>query len=661
MLLKTAHIRMFKSIEDSSSVPIDASVTVLVGQNESGKTAFLQSLHKALPIEKDGVSYDVVQDYPRRQLTSYQRTHGESPATVAELTYNLEENEIKAINRELNFNLLENLSFTVTYKYNNTYSISISIPENDYVYHIISKATLSAETRQAVGTIKTLRDLIRALDSRDLNGEETAFRDNLKATFTDAPTWQALLSLYLWRKYLTSWRPRFLYFDDYYLLPGKVNLTQLQQRVSNNSLREEDKTVLSLLSLAGIDLEDLTITSGYEEVKANLEGISNTITDTVFKYWTQNRDLDVQIDIRPDPKDEAPFNSGNNLYIRIHNRKHRVTVPFSQRSKGFIWFFSFLVWFGNIKDQLGTNSNLVLLLDEPGLSLHALGQADLLRYIDELAEKHQLIYTTHSPFMVHSDRLHQVRTVQDRSGEGTKVTENVSGSDPKTLFPLQAALGYTIAQNLFISKRNLLVEGPADLIYLRYFSSVLDTLGRPGLRDDIIVVPVGGLDKLATFVALLRGNELEIAVLHDYANRPDARLESLVRERLIQQRQVLNYGMFRSQSSAQASSAIIPSSDVEDLMTPALYLRLFNAAYKKQLGTAVIKESDLPPGDRIVLRLEQYLQANGIQVRPSGGFNHYLIANHLASHPIDPSRVDKDTLARFERMFQTVNSNYSHD
>ncbi len=122
--------------------------------------------------------------------------------------------------------------------------------------------------------------------------------------------------------------------------------------------------------------------------------------------------------------------------------------------------------------------NLILLLDEPGLTLHATAQADFLRYINELATKHQVLYTTHSPFMIHSDRLNQVRVVEDQKTIGTIISDNISGSDPRTIFPLQAALGWTIAQNLFISERNLLVEGPSDLIYLKSVSALLETQGR---------------------------------------------------------------------------------------------------------------------------------------------------------------------------------------
>ena len=169
------------------------------------------------------------------------------------------------------------------------------------------------------------------------------------------------------------------------------------------------------------------------------------------------------------------------------------------------------------------------------------------------------------------------------------------------------------------------------------------------------VVPVGGLDKLATFVALLRGNELELAVVHDYDKRPDPRLESIVREKLIREKLILNYSMFRGATPTARAKTPPLSSDVEDMIPPALYLKLFNAAYARELAGTVIKESGLPPHDRIVERINQYLSANSIQLRASGGFNHYLVANHLASCPPKSSTVDVATLNQFEALFVTVN------
>lgn len=654
MLLSNAQVRSFKSIEKSGDVSIDPKVTILVGQNESGKTAFLQALHKSASVEPN-VKFNITEDYPRKNLNSYEKEHANNPAVVTELTYILNKEEIQSINSDLEYELFSDLSFTVNYKYNNRYTISLAVPEKSYVSILVKNSGLTVEKREAVSKSESIRKLIKELEALDLNGEENSFLESLKTKFTENENWNSVLALYIWTNHLSPNIPQFLYFDDYRVLPGKINLLELQRKVEasgtdQNILKDEDKTALSLLKMAGVELSDLNNSSGYENIKAKLESISNSITDKVFEYWRQNQELDVEFDIRQDPNDQAPFNNGNNLYIRIKNRRHRVTVPFNQRSKGFIWFFSFIVWFDSIKEQMKTKRDLILLLDEPGLSLHALAQADFLYYIDELTKNHQIIYTTHSPFMVPNDRLHQVRMVEDKLKEGTKVTSNVSSSDPKTLFPLQAALGYTIAQNLFISKKNLLVEGPADLVYLKYFSSFLESKNKTYLSPEITIIPAGGLDKLVTFIALLDGNDLDIAVLHDYSSKPDPRLDSLVKEKIIGGKYVLNYAQFRNEKNSS-----LQSSDVEDMISPKLYLSLFNSAYSKELSGHEILESELPEGGRIVDRINRHLKSKSITLRPSGGFNHYLIANHLAAKPPAANKIDTKTIERFESLFRTIN------
>src|SRR5439155_23513377 len=157
---------------------------------------------------------------------------------------------------------------------------------------------------------------------------------------------------------------------------------------------------------------------------------------------------------------------------------------------------------------------LILLLDEPGLVLHASAQGDLLNYIEkELKPHHQVVYTTHSPFMVDANNFDRVRIVRDRSMEeddplpkderGTKVFKDILEADPDSLFPLQGALGYDIAQTLFIGPNSLIVEGVSELLVLPSISGVLEAKKREGLNDDWTITPVGGSDKVPTFVALL--------------------------------------------------------------------------------------------------------------------------------------------------------------
>lgn len=669
MLLTKAHVTVFKSIDDSGVVDIDSRVTVLVGQNESGKTTFLKALYKTDPIEPS-VVFDVVEDYPRKSLSKYEPRHSTKPDRVVTLTYAANDSLITEINNSLGFSFFKELSFSIEKSYDGKRTIGLTVDQKPLVAHILSQSPLPKDSKEVLTKSQTLSQLIVAVEQLDLNEQGLEWKSNLTNKYPLEGSWDRF-NWYLWTEWLSDYVPKFLYFDDYKLLPGKINLKLLSERVAasvkvppdSKVLTDEDRTVLSLLQLAGVTVDDLMSPAGYEKSKARLEGISNSITDRVFEFWAQNQELEVAFDIKEDPKDRVPFNDGPNLYIRIKNQRHRVSVPFDQRSRGFIWFFSFLVWFDSVKRNIKTSRDLVLLLDEPGLSLHALAQADFLRYIDELSSSHQIIYTTHSPFMIHGDRLQQVRTVEDKIVGGTKISSHLSASDSKTLFPLQAALGYTISQNLFISKRNLLVEGPADLLYLKTFSVILDALQRDGLRDSITIVPAGGLDKLATFVALLNGNNLHFAVLHDYSSKPDPHLESLTREKLLQPKLILHYGLFRTatdkKKKAKEQDASL-ATDVEDLFEPDEYLSLFNEAFKNELGAQNIAVSDLPPGDRIIIRINDYLKTAGIAIRPSGGFNHYRVASHLAS-TAGSLTWSETTLARFERLFDRVNDLFQPD
>jgi hypothetical protein len=658
MLLVSARVGPFKSINKPQTVAIDEDVTVLVGMNEAGKTVFLQALDKSNDVL--GLSsFDPIEDYPRKDLPAYLKQHKTQASPVTELTYLLDDEEIKQLNAAFPMGVKSGYTFTVTHDYANALTINIQVDERPIIKALAADESISTDAANAIKRATAIRGIPDALKDLSLTEEDKAFSAKIQGRIA-VTKWDSVTQWEVW-KWLEPRVPKFLYFGEYELLPSKMNLADLAKRVATNDpkqLKPEHHAVLALLRMADIAIDDFAKPGGYEPLKAKIEGVSINLTDQIMEFWKQNEDLEVEIDIKGDPDDEAPFNEGSNLYIRIKNRRHRgVSTPFKHRSRGFIWFFSFLVWFDSVRHQLGKKTTdeaeIVLLLDEPGLSLHALAQADFLRYIEELSDKHQVLYSTHSPFMIDSDEPQRIRVVEDRKDVGTVVTDNLSGSDPRTIFPLQAALGWTIAQNLFISKRNLLVEGPSELIYLKALAAALEAHGLKGLRDDVTIVPTGGLDKVATFVALLGASGLQLAVLHDYRGSPDQRLADLVKNKIIQAKLVLNVSQFRDLAKIGKDG---PPTDIEDLFTPSLYLDLFNGAFAKTLKVKVAV-ADLPKNPRIIVQLEDYLKAKSICLRPSGGFNHYTVASYFASNP--PPKYDDDTMKRFAALFAAVNALYT--
>ena len=500
MIFKIANIRKFKSVSESGSIEIADEVTCLVGKNESGKTAILEALYRLNPLPMaHPQGFDGLRDYPRR---IYNRDRAAVPHTVpVEATFDLEPADVQSIEADLGKDALKSNSVNVQKSYENRQTWSVPFDDPTMVRNLIAEAGLDPTI--ADGAL-SVQDLITKLkDHPDPPDSVTEFLTELEGRDVQKEITDCLATLL----------PKFLYFDEYSIMPGRVSIEKLQETAPEN-LEPGERTALSLLRLAGVETEEFT-ESVYEARKAALEAAANQLTDEVFEYWSQNRDLAVELDVDFKSPASERYGAPPFLDIRIRNNRHRITLNFGERSQGFVWFFSFLAAFSEYRDQ---EDKLILLLDEPGLGLHAAAQADLLRFIDErLAPKHQVIYTTHSPFMVEPTKIHRVRTVEDVTDEGTKVSADVMATSRDTRFPLQAALGYELAQTLFVSPDNLVVEGPADLLYLQILSGHLRESGRTYLDQRWVIVPVGGIDKIPTFVALL-GAQLNVAVVLDVSS-----------------------------------------------------------------------------------------------------------------------------------------------
>jgi len=634
MLLTNVMIHKYKSFVSDQSIDVNEDVTILVGMNESGKTAALESIAKTNYFQADeDFQFNLTHDYPRKEKKKIDKS-GKDPSAVT-CTYKLSTDEIQNLSEEFGEKVLENDEFSVSYRYG-AKAASWNGPKTN------TRNLIREKLKQLKIHSESLEGrLLEAKTSQDFSEIRSSYKEEkylaglneLAKYFENKWGWDDPVREFVARTIIKPLIPKFLYYDEYFSLPSRISIEKLKNGQLDGS---EFKTAQALIDLADIDIVELVEADEFEDFIAELEATEAIISEELFKYWKSNTNL--QITFQLDKIERSTPPKGNSIVehvLDIRVKSKGVSLPLKNRSKGFNWFFSFLVWFKRIQED--PNTKYVLLLDEPGLNLHASAQADLLEFIEDLSEEYQIIYSTHSPFMIPPHQLNRVRTIVEKS-DGSVVSTGIQEKDPNTLFPLQAALGYDIAQNLFVSKNNLLIEGVSDLIFLTALSSILESDGRQGKRDDVTLVPTGGLDKVGTFISLLRGSQLNIACLLDSptSGKGTQKLNDLVAGKVINKSKIKYFDEFVETHN---------KADIEDLFEKSEYLELFNSAFSEHPD---LEESDLNGNiERIVIQINSALSLDR--------FNHYRPANELLKRSWGQQKFSDSTLDRFEKMFQIIN------
>lgn len=631
--LTEVSVRTFRNFVDSGAVKIESGITCLVGKNESGKSAFLQAIARLNPVQ-GGSPPTITFDYPA-WLEKRDRQRGEdlNTATFVSGSFYLSDDELTPIAEEFGSKTLSP-EVVIVRSYDNCIRYRLIVDETAFVRHVVKSVTWPRGTKTEANrknSIAELDEYVQAIpdnDDSDRREELAQLEGALEAKL--GPVRQAGLVATIWER-IRHRLPTFLYFSDYETLPYSVPVRRILE-AAPESLNGSERTARSFLEMAAAADEYLT-NPDYELRKRELENVANALTDDVLKYWSQNPELRVTPDItmttQTDPRGQQSV--VHELKVRIWDNRHQLSLPFDRHSAGFQWFFSFLVAFSRYRF---TDEPLVILLDEPATGLHGRAQADYLKFINEvLAPRAQVVYTTHSPFMVEPGQLDRVRIVEDHGREGAVVTQDFALLQHDTLFPLQGALGYDLVQNLFIAPNNLVVEGTSDYTYLRVLSDYLRSLGRQSLDDRWSIVPVGGVDLVPTFVALL-GNHLDLTVLVDAKKDGHQKLAQLAREGILDSTRILTIGMIIHQ----------PAADIEDLFDVDDYLAFYNAAFAQSLTQA-----DLVGAGPLVQRIARFLNVSR--------FDHGQPADELLRHRdrFLPS-LTSVTLDNFERLITAVNA-----
>lgn len=631
MKLTSFRVRRYKNVLDSTTVLVDPEVTALVGMNESGKSAMLDALYRLNPVYED--LFSERDDYPRWRWKRDGRKENLSDVSPIEAAFELDENDRECLRSALGEGVVTANILTVGRCYNGKLWMRLPVDEHRFLRNVLDG---HPNADLLLGEHKTIVSLKKSLSVESGSTIDPAMSDEsskeidrvaaVLAKIKDLIGEEEDLSVIV-QKVMTDRMPKFFRFASYQNLEGRVDIATLRVQDNEQPGASSKQTARALLRLADTDI-DAVSDKEFESRTAELEAVSSDLSREMAEYWSTNPELRIKVDVESDA-DSYGSSIARYLNFRVEDRRHDFTNNFSRRSSGYQWFFSFLAAFSEFEGR----DDVVILLDEPALTLHAKAQRDFLKFInDRLAPVGQVVYTTHSPFMV--EQISRVRVVEDKGGDIGSVTSSDAlevGED--SAFPLQAALGYDLSQNLFIGERNLLVEGPSDLAYLDIISRHLRDRGREGLDKCWRILPAGGSSNVPAFVSLL-GKKVSVTVLLDSGTEGVGRVEAAIKANKIASDRVVFVGSVLEQKH----------SDIEDLFAAKDYLELYNEAFKKQY-----KIDNLPSHpNRIILRLEKL----------DGKFDHWRPAEILLRDPSKVEKLSQLTLDNFESLARLINDTH---
>ncbi len=236
--------------------------------------------------------------------------------------------------------------------------------------------------------------------------------------------------------------PKIVYFDDIPLIKNRVDYYSLVDG------RPGYTTERNLLKVGGLQNLEVIFEDSTRGRRASEEA-SRIITEQIRRVWSQEPTIELKLNV-----------NGKVLYIDISDRTTVFDTPES-RSLGFRWYLSFYINFLAQTYEAKANE-YVFLIDEPGIHLHPAGQKDLVKVLEDLALKNQLIYTTHSPFMINREFPHRVRLVT-KSREGTQIDSEAYRQNWK---PLRKSIGLMIGDLFFFSEGGYILEVPGEKLSL---------------------------------------------------------------------------------------------------------------------------------------------------------------------------------------------------
>ena len=676
MRLSSFRIKKYRSIEDSGEIKVDENITTFVGINESGKTNVLRALKKI-----NHVSDTAFDDLTENPAWHYGRF--DPGETFVSATFKLNKEEKEEIRRIDDDIILNEIKFSKKANMELACHLELDQTTAPFIYFTSYLSALRLIAKDIDPSIKngdyfkqTITDLLNEVEHEIKNKPEISKLEILKLIKPKIKRFQKMISTIPVdpsnmlepdslldtmkteavrivtepiKNYLISQLPRFVYFEDTGLIDSRIHLPTFIEKLIHNTLDEKDRAAKSLLDLGNLDANELlslgsdegertTVQQNKARLGVMLSQASKKVSREIDRVWGSN-DHDIEFSVH-----------GDDLGVWVTDKRDGTRLQLEQKSRGYRWYFSFYTIFNAESER--NHKNAVILLDEPALFLHVKGQQDLLnKTLPALAEKNQIIYTTHSPSMIdltRPDSIHTV-TLKEKEISGRKqrvscISNEVWDSDRDALFPLQAALHYTMAQSMFIGRKNLIVEGVTDHWLLSSASSLLESAGKVHLKNGLVIVPASGATRSVLFASMYKSQDLDVAVLLDGDHQGRHARDSIVKSKILRGKKVAMVNEIFGESGDMS---------IEDVFPPDYYLKFVRAAYGNELEEkqidSIVLDSHKP---MITKQIGDFFAEHGLgefhKDRPGRGILNELGKTNVGSLP--PELVDN-----FETLFEHIN------
>jgi len=561
----------FRSIEVSDWIEVSEN-SCLVGTNEAGKTNLLLALWKLNPANSEPIV--PLDDFPRHLYSNY-KADNHSEDVFIEADFILDDEFQSKVATQLNCDKEQVRRVLVKRKYNGNYIVEFPYTKIDsysvdklkeiitqfeqslYAEDIFTKESpeLQKEVKEHISSIKENmpETYFSKKEAEDIISSTETFVEQSFGKKKNLPEYFSKNLIEHLNKSVAAFEgkpiesnpeidedmlteiPKFVYYSDYGNLDSEIYLPRVIEDLGRKDLSEaarakartldvlfkfvklspkeifelgnESKTIIQKHDSYGTVTSTEEVQLSEEEVqqwadKKRERGIllrsaATQLTQNFRKWWLQgNYIFEFEAD-------------GRHFRINVSDTLRPEPIELEGRSRGLQWFFSFFLVF--LVETKQGHSNTILLLDEPGLSLHPLAQYDLAKFFRKLSEDNQLIYTSHSPFLVDMDNLGNVKAVYVDTDTGrTKVSSNLRYNEvdaAKSIYPVHAALGLTVSDTLLLGCLPVLVEGPSDQIYLSMIKRYLISIGELKNSREIVFIPTGGVRGMGPVTKLVSSRE----------------------------------------------------------------------------------------------------------------------------------------------------------